>query len=285
MRRSLLFIPSNAPAMLQNADVFAADSVIFDLEDAVLLSEKDAALQLLNQFLNLHPLDSIEKIVRINGLDSSLGFTDLTTIVSDRIDTIMLPKATLETTLLLDQVLTKIEKKTKMSKRIGIVPIIEKAGSIIEVNNIAKIERVNGLLLGGEDLATDLEVERTEDGLEILLSRQMVILAAKANLIDAIDTPYTNPTNPKGLEKDSNFAKSLGMNAKACIHPVQIEVVNQVFSPKESEIEYAKKVLKANEAAILENRGAFSVDGKMIDKPIIERAKKIIEKAKQWNLI
>jgi citrate lyase subunit beta / citryl-CoA lyase len=285
MRRSLLFIPSNAPAMLQNADVFAADSVIFDLEDAVLLSEKDAALQLLNQFLNLYPLSQVEKVVRINGLDNTLGFIDLTTIVSDRIDTIMLPKATMESTLLLDQILSKIEKKTKMNKRIGIIPIIEKAFSIIEVSDIAKIQRVSGLLLGGEDLATDLEVERTEDGIEILLSRQMVVLAAKANQIDAIDTPYTNTTNPEGLKKDAVFAKSIGMNAKACIHPIQIEVVNTVFSPKDSEIEYAKKILKANEDAILENRGAFSVDGKMIDKPIIERAKKIIEKAKQWNLM
>ena len=285
MRRSLLFIPSNTPAMLQNADVFSADSVIFDLEDAVLLSEKDAALQLLNQFLKMFPLGSIEKIIRINGLDSTLGFTDLTTIVSDQIDTIMLPKATKETTLLLVQVLTKIEKKMKMHKKIGIIPIIETASSVLEVSEIAKIERVSGLLLGAEDLSTDLEVERTENGLEILLSRQMVILAAKANMIDAIDTPYTNPSNPDGLEKDSLYAKSLGMNAKACIHPVQIDIVNQVFSPKESEIEYAKKILAANEAAILEHKGAFSVDGKMIDKPIIERAKKLIEKARLWNLL
>jgi citrate lyase subunit beta / citryl-CoA lyase len=285
MRRSLLFIPSNTPAMLQNADVFSADSVIFDLEDAVLLSEKDAALQLLNQFLKLFPLGSIERIVRINALDTALGFIDLTTIVSDQIDTIMLPKATKESTLLLSQVLSKIEKKTKMRKKIGVIPIIEKASSIIEVSEIAKIERVNGLLLGAEDLATDLEVERTENGLEILLSRQMVVLAAKANLIDAIDTPYTNPTNNEALEKDSIFAKSIGMNAKACIHPVQIDTVNQVFSPKESEIEYAKKIIEANEIAIKENKGAFSVDGKMIDKPIIERAKKVIDKAKQWNLL
>ncbi|MDO9628923.1 MAG: aldolase/citrate lyase family protein [Acholeplasmataceae bacterium] len=285
MRRSLLFIPSNTPAMLQNADVFAADAVIFDLEDAVLLSEKDAALNLLNQFLSLFPLGSVEKVVRINGLDSSLGFVDLTTIVTDKIDTIMLPKATKEMTLLLVEVLRKIEKKTKMTKKIGIIPIIEKASSVLEVADIAKIERVNGLLLGGEDLATDLEVQRTENGLEILFSRQIVILAAKANQIDAIDTPYTNTTNQSGFESDSEFAKSLGMNAKACIHPIQIETVNKIFSPKVSEIEYALKVIAAYEAAILEKRGAFSVDGKMVDKPVIERAQKVIEKAKLWNLL
>ncbi|MFH0766957.1 MAG: CoA ester lyase [Bacillota bacterium] len=285
MRRSLLFIPANSPAMLQNADIFAADGIIFDLEDAVMLSEKDAALFLLEQFLKTFPIENFEVIVRINSLETPFSKNDIETIINDKIDTVMLPKATYKDTLYLSKLLDKIEKQKKMTKNIGIVPIIENAQSVIEVGQIASVNRVNGLLLGGEDLATDLEIERTEIGLEILLSRSLVVLAAKAHQIDAIDTPFTHTQDEKGLMKDSINAKSLGMTAKVCIHPNQIDIVNTVFVPTQQEIEHAKKILQALLLAEKEKKGAFSVDGKMIDKPIIERAKKLLEKAEKWHLL
>jgi citrate lyase subunit beta/citryl-CoA lyase len=284
MRRSLLFIPANTPAMMQNADVFEADAVIFDLEDAVQLTEKDAAVDLFVQFVNQFKLKDIEIIVRINGLDTPYGEDNLRRIVSNHIDTIMLPKATVQSTAYCEGLIRKIEKKHKMTKEIQIIPIIERAISVIEAYEIASFERVNGLLLGAEDLSTDLEVERTEEGTEILFARSMVIMAAKANGIDAIDTPYTSTHHIQGLEKDARFAKSLGMNAKACIHPNQIDAVNHVFSPSMEAILHAKRIIEAEQEAIKQQRGAFSVDGKMVDKPIIERARKILEKAKQWNL-
>ena len=284
MRRSLLFIPANAPAMLQNADVFAADAVIFDLEDSVVIDQKDAASELLKQFLTQFSDLSMEKIVRINDVDTPFFDHDLKQIVSDQIDTLMIPKATKKAIHLIASSLDKIEKSKKMKKRISLIPIIELAASLIEVDEIASHDRVSGLLLGAEDLATDLEVERTELGNEIFYARSHVIVTAKAHKIDAIDTPYTNTQSQEGLEKDALFAKSLGMNAKACIHPNQIDDVNRIFSPSEKEILYAKKVLLAYEEANLQQKGAFSVDGKMIDKPIIERSKKLIEKAKKWGL-
>ncbi len=284
MRRSLLFIPANSPAMLQNADVFAADAVIFDLEDAVITSEKDAALSLVNEYLKKFNLDQLEIIIRINGLDTPYSKDELNTIINNSIDTIMLPKATHENTLQLSKILDKIEKQKKLSKKVGIIPIIELAKSVIEINQIASVNRVTGLLLGGEDLATDLEVDRTEQGLEILLSRSMVVLAAKANQIDAIDTPFIQTQNEEGLQKDALFAKSLGMNAKSCIHPNQIDIINSVFTPSEKEIEYAKKIMQAVSENKDNQKGAFSVDGKMIDKPIIERAQRLLKKAKHWKL-
>lgn len=284
MRRSLLFIPANTPAMMQNADVFEADGVIFDLEDAVQVTEKDAAIDLFTQFLNQFKLSHVEIIVRINGLDTPFGVNDLHRVISDHIDTIMLPKATISSTALCEGLIRKIEKKKKMTKEIKIIPIIERAASVIEAYEIASIERVNGLLLGAEDLATDLEIERTEQGHEIQFARSMVIMAAKANGIDAIDTPYTSTTNMNGLQIDAQFAKSLGMNAKACIHPNQIDIINQVFSPSKEAILHARRILDAEAEAIKQHRGAFSVDGKMIDKPIIERARKVIEKATHWKI-
>jgi citrate lyase subunit beta/citryl-CoA lyase len=285
MRRSLLFIPGNSPAMLQNADIFSADSVIFDLEDAVVLPEKDAARNLVESFLDNNVLANLEIVIRINSLDARFSAKDLEKIVSDKIDTIMLPKASVKNIIQLSFLLSKYERKRKMEKRIQIIPIIESASAIWELNEIASFSRVNGLLLGAEDLATDMEIARTEEGMEIFYARSAVVMASKAYKIDAIDTPYTNTKNDEGLEKDSKRAKMLGMNAKACIHPNQIDPVNRFFSPEKAEIEYAKKVIQACEEAKKEGKGAFSVDGKMIDKPVIDRAYKLIEKAEKWGVL
>jgi citrate lyase subunit beta/citryl-CoA lyase len=284
MRRSLLFIPSNSPAMLQNADIFSADSIIFDLEDAVAITEKDAARTLLEHYLNTFDLGNIEIVIRINDMDSTFALSDIHHIVSDKIDTIMLPKANIEGIMSLSNYLEQIEKEKKLKKHIKIIPIIELASSLLELKEIASFPRVDGLLLGAEDLSTDLEVPRTESGIEILYARSMIVIHAKAYRIDAIDTPFTNTKDEDGLIKDSKFAASLGMNAKACIHPNQIEIVNQLFSPSKKEIEYAKKVLMAYEDALKLGKGAFSVDGKMVDKPIIERAKILIKKAEKWGV-
>lgn len=284
MRRSLLFIPSNSPAMLQNADIFAADAIIFDLEDAIAITEKDAARILLDQYLNKFSLNQTEVIIRINSIDSEIGFDDLNKIVSDQIDTIMLPKASKEDLYILNEYLSKIELNKQLCKKIQVIPIIELASSIIDLKEIASAPRVNGLLLGAEDLSTDLEVARTEHGIEIQYARSVVVMYAKAYKIDAIDTPYTNTKDETGLIKDAQYASSLGMNAKACIHPNQIETVNTVFSPNPKDVEHAKKVMIAYEQAQKEGKGAFSVDGKMVDKPIIERAKLLIKKAEKWGV-
>ncbi len=285
MRRSLLFIPSNSPAMIQNADVFDADAVIFDLEDAVFLSEKDAALRLLQTFVQRFRFENTERIVRINGLDTPLGLHDLDVICSDDIDTIMLPKATLQWTLMCVNTLKRIESEKGMKKQIGLIPIIENALSLMEINQIAQTERVTGLLLGAEDLATNLEVNRTAEGLEILIPRGLVVLAAKAHGIDAIDTPFVDAQDLVGLKNDATLAKGLGMNAKACIHPNQVDVINRVYSPNQKDILQAQKIMKAVQEAQNNQKGVFSVDGKMVDKPIIDRAIKTLEKAKKWGII
>ena len=158
MRRSLLFIPSNNPGMLQNADVFGSDSVIFDLEDAVNVTEKDNARNLLYYYLQEHSNLNMEVVVRINGLDTDYYKEDLEMIVSDNIDSIMLPKARVKE---LNSLLTELEERKKLTKRIKVLPIIELAISVLEVDEIASLPRIDGILLGAEDLSSDLEVERT----------------------------------------------------------------------------------------------------------------------------
>lgn len=284
MRRSLLFIPGNNPAMLQNADVFESDAVIIDLEDAVSISEKDSARNLVKHFLSTFRLPN-EVVIRINGMDTDFYCDDLDAVVCENIDTIMLPKANQQDLIKLDELLTKLESSRKLTKKIGVIPIIELAMSILDIRQIASSPRVNGLLLGAEDLTSDLEVMRTLASDEIFYARSMMAITCRAYQIDGIDTPFTDVNNEEGLVNDAKKARGLGLNAKACIHPNQIEVVNKVFSPSKENIEYSLRVLKAYEQAEKEGKGVFSLDGKMVDKPIIERAQKNIEKAKRFGLI
>lgn len=275
MIRSLLFIPANHPGMMQNADIFDADAVIFDLEDGVITTEKDAAKDLLISFLNHFHMQHKKIVIRINDIH------DVDDIMHPFIHAILLPKANEASLLLLDKSLTSIEKKMKLDHLIEIIALIETPEAVLNALKIAKIPRVTGLLLGAEDLATHLGVSRTLEGKEIEFARNMVIYAAKSFQKDAIDTPYTNVNDPAGLDQDTRRAKALGMNAKACIHPNQIDIINEIFMPSEEEIDFARKIMIAKEKADLEGLGAFSVDGKMIDQPIITRAKHILEKVKE----
>ena len=272
MRRSLLFIPSNNPGMVQNANLFGADAAIFDLEDAVSVQEKDSARNLLRE--SLDTISGLEKIVRINGMDTPYFDADLKMLINTTVDMIMLPKARIREVQKLDQLLTEAKSS------IQILPIIELATSLLEVETIATLPRVDGLLLGAEDLTSDLEVERTTDGQEIAYARSKMSLACKGARIDAIDTPCTNTVSEEEVKMDAIRAKQLGMNAKACIHPNQVAIINTVFSPTMLQIKQAKRIIEAAKSA----KGAFSLDGKMIDKPIIERSKKILEKAKRFNM-
>ena len=285
MRRSLLFIPSNNPAMLQNADIFGADSVIFDLEDAVNITEKDNARNLLFYYLNAHENLPMEVVVRINGLDTKYHKDDLDKIVSDKIDTIMLPKATIEYVNELDKILTEIERKNNMCKKIKVLPIIELAVSVLQVETIASLNRVDGILLGAEDLTSDMEVIRTKKATEIEYPRARVAMACKAYKIDAIDTPFTDVNDNLGLKEDALHAMQLGMNCKAAIHPNQLDTINEVFMPSSTQILWASRVMKANEDANAKGLGVFSLDGKMVDKPVLDRARKILEKAKKFGAI
>lgn len=284
MRRSLLFIPGNKPGMVQNSDVFESDTVIFDLEDAVSVTEKDSARILVSNYLKSFK-PNVEVCIRINGLDTSFYEDDLKEVVSDKVDAIMLPKARIEELKKLDEILTELEKERNIEKKIKIIPIIELCISLIEVDQIAFLNRVDGILLGAEDLSKDLEVERTKSGEEIFYARSRIANACKAAKIDAIDTPFTDTLDKEGLEKDARFSKRLGMNAKSAIHPNQIEVINEVYLPTQKEINWALRVIKAKEENFAKGIGVFSLDGKMVDKPVIESAEKVVTKAKRYKVI
>lgn len=279
IRRTLLFIPGNNPAMLQSADVFEADSVIIDLEDAVSINEKDSARILVREVLNNLEFKNSEIIIRINPFDTEDYRLDLDVIMDLNIDTILLPKASIESIRDLDKVLKENNKDIK------ILVLIETALGVENIMNIlSHSDRCVGLMLGGEDLCVDLGCKRTKEGTEILYARGRLVNAAKALNKIVIDTPFTDVNDEEGLITDTKFAKQLGFNGKAVINPRQIQFIHNVFNPSLEEIRHAERVISAKLSAEADGKGVFSIDGKMVDLPIIKRAEKVLLIAKKLGL-
>ena len=287
LRRTMLFMPGNNPGMLQSAGILGADSIILDLEDAVSLTEKDSARILVRESIKFIDYSNVEVVVRVNPLDTEFGLKDIDAISRVKPDVLMIPKASEEQIKEVDSILCKIEKEEGFEKgSIKLFPLIETAFGLETVYDVIKAsKRVVGILLGGEDLTSDLGIKRTKEGNEIFYARNKIATACKALKVDAIDTPFTDTNDYEGLEKDTSKAKSLGMTGKAAINPRQIDTIHSVFAPTNEEIKYALRVLDAMEKAKQEGRGVFSLDGKMVDAPVINRAKTTAELAKMLNLI
>ena len=285
MIRSLLFLPGNAPNMLIHGGDLGADAVIFDLEDAVSPEEKDAARILVRNTLASLPL-SCQTVVRINGLDSGLWAGDLAEIVPRRPNALMLPKTAGAADIRqLTQAVAALEAEHHIpAGTVGIIPLLETAAGIENAYAIAAASpRVLGLFLGGEDLTADLRCPRTKGGKEIDYARQRVVCAARAAGVEAFDTPFTDVQDSQGLLDDAKYARALGFSGKAAISPRHVQGINQVFSPTSGEIAYAQAVLDAIAGA--QGKGAISLHGKMIDAPIVNRARQTLAAAKALGLV
>ena len=287
LRRTMLFLPGNNPGMVQTSSILGSDSVILDLEDAVSITEKDSARALVREGIETFDFSNVELVVRVNPLDSPFGEEDIRVIAKCKPDTLLIPKANEEAIKKADELLCEIEEDQGFEKgSIKLMALIETAYGLENVYSIIKSsKRVDGVLLGGEDLTSDLGVKRTKEGEEIFYARTKVATACKAMGISAIDTPFTDTDDFEGLKKDVIKGKSLGMTGKASISPRHIETIHMVLSPSEKEINYALRVLQGVEEASKKGLGVFSLDGKMVDAPVINRAKTVIETAKIIGLI
>lgn len=287
LRRTMLFMPGNNPGMLQNAAIMGADSIILDLEDAVNLSEKDSARILVREAIKSLDFDDVELVIRINSMDNELGVLDVMELGRLRPDAILVPKADEESILEVHKILDKIEKEINLANEtIKLIPLIETAYGVENVYNIIRCSgRVNGILLGGEDLTADLGIKRTKAGEEIFYARNKVAIACRAFKVSAIDTPFTDIDDLDGLQRDTLKGKSVGMTGKAAINPRQIDIIHSVFAPSVEDIKYSRRVLEAMEQAQRDHKGVFSLDGKMVDTPIINRAKTVINLAKNLGMV
>lgn len=269
MARSYLFIPGNTPSMLQHSIVFESDAVIIDLEDSVSLQKKHEARRLVFEYLTKYDHSSTEIYIRINDPSTPFFEDDVALLDGLSINGYVLPKATKDTVLQLTQLTSK-----------SIIAIIESAYSVVTLEDIVKIESVKGLLLGAEDYTTDMNIERTIDGEELIYVRSKLAIYAKAFHKEAIDTPFTLKDDEAGLSRDILRAKALGLHSKSVIHPNHVDKVNQLMSPSEELLLWATRVLKKK---AITNKGAFSLDGKMVDEPIIKKAQKIIDEVKKYR--
>lgn len=287
LRRTMLFIPGNNPGMLQNAGILGADSVILCLEDAVSISEKDTARILVRNAIKSVNFYNTEIVIRINPLSTDFGREDVLEIAEVLPHGLMVPKATEEDIIAVDEMLSHIEEKKGIERgSIKLFPLVETAYGLENVYSIIESSNRNaGVLLGAEDFTADLGIKRTKVGEEIFYARSKVAAACRALKVDSIDTPFTDLDDMEGFINDINRAKSIGMTGKAAINPRQIDTIHDVFAPTEDEIRHAKRVIEATEEAKREGKGVFSLDGKMVDAPIIARAESIIKKAQLAELL
>jgi len=279
LRRTRLYIPGNNPSIMHNIAIFEADTVILDLEDAVAPADKDAARILVKYALRNVDFGKTEKGVRINPLSTPYGKDDLEMAIENKSEIIFLPKVENASDI------TNIEGYFG-KKDVLLAPIIESARGVLNAPEIATAsERVALLCFGAEDFTKDIGAERTREGKELFLARQMIVLAAKSAGIQASDTVFSDINDLEGLINETKLAKSLGFDGKGVIHPSQIKPIHKVFAPTEEEVDYAKRVLNAFKEAEKKGSGVVALGRKMIDKPVVERAKRIIKLAEMMGLL
>ncbi|WP_294912488.1 citrate (pro-3S)-lyase subunit beta [uncultured Gilliamella sp.] len=284
LRRSMLFLPGANAAMLSTSFVYKPDSIMFDLEDAVSIKEKDSARLLVAQTLKLpvYKEHGIETVVRINALNTPFGLKDLEAVVRAGVDVVRLPMTnSAEDIHELEAHVERIEKEC--GREVGstkLMAAIESAQAVVNAVSIAKSSpRLIGIALAAFDYLVDMQTERG-DGTELFYARCAVLHAARVAGIDAFDVVYSNVNDDEGFLKEVNLIKKLGYNGKSLINPRQIELLHNAYAPTASEVENAKKIVEAAEEGERKGLGVVSLNGKMIDAPIITRAQKIIELAK-----
>lgn len=283
LRRSMLFVPGSNAAMISNTFIYKPDAIMFDLEDAVALKEKDSARILVAHALQ-HPLyQEIETVVRVNPLDSEFGLADLNAVVHAGVDVVRMPKTeTAQDVIDMDREITEVEKAC--GREVGstkMLAAIESPLGITQANQIATAsKRLIGIALGAEDYVRNLKTERSPEGIELLFARCSILQAARAAGIQAFDTVYSNANNEEGFLAEAALIKQLGFDGKSLINPRQIELLHNLFAPTQKDVDQARRIIDAAEEAERNGLGVVSLNGKMIDAPIIDRAKLVLERAK-----
>jgi citrate lyase subunit beta/citryl-CoA lyase len=285
LRRSRLYLPGNEPKYFINAGLHGPDAVILDLEDSVHYAEKDAARLLVRNALRAVDFGAAERMVRINQLP--LGLADLEEIVPQSPDLILVPKV--ETAAQISDVVGAIDSITQqagVTRPIWLMPILESALGIENAFAIATAsDRIAAITLGLEDYTADLGVAKTAGGSESLYARQRVVNAAHAAHVQAIDSVYGDVVDTEGLLHWGEASRAMGFEGMGCIHPVQIEIIHRAFAPSPNELEKALAIVAAFEEAQARGLAVVSLGSKMIDAPVVQRAVKLVARARKMGII
>jgi citrate lyase subunit beta/citryl-CoA lyase len=282
LRRSMLFVPGNNPAMVKDAHIYGADAVIFDLEDAVSPYEKDAARLLVQCSLEALDYGKVERVVRINGLDTPWAVEDVQAMVAAGIEVVRLPKTdTAEDVQKLEELVADAERSCgRPEGSVRLMAAIESPLGVINAFSIAAASpRMVAIALSAEDYVTSLKTSRSKDGVELAEARGRIVIAAKARGIMAIDTVFTDLGDEEGFVREVALVKQMGFDGKSVINPNQIALVHAAYAPKPDEVLRARRIVEAAREAEAKGSGVTALDGRMIDKPIVERALRVLELA------
>ena len=280
--RSLLFVPGNQPNMLEKAMGFRPDAIIPDMEDSVPMEEKTKARKTVAEYLPGLAERGPLVIPRVNSLDTGLLEEDLAAVVGPHTFGVSVGKIyKAEDVETISAILDGLEEKAGLAKgHTKLLPWIETAMAIVHCYEICSSSpRIAGVSLGAEDLTNDMGIERTKDDSEIAFPRSVIGVSARAAGVLALDTPFFAFRDPEGLHENCLSSRKVGFKGKFAIHPAQIDVINEAFSPSPSEIEHAKRVIEAFEEAQSRGRGSTSLDGHVVDVPVVKRAQALLELA------
>lgn len=288
LRRTMMFVPGNNPAMIKDAGIYGADSIMFDLEDSVSMPEKDTARYLVYEALQTVNYGDAELVVRINGSDTEYYKNDVLAMVKAGIDVIRLPKVETASMMQdLEKDIVEAEKQFNIS--VGttkIMAAIESGKGVLNAYEIAESsDRMIGIALSAEDYTTDMKTHRYPDGQELLFARNMILHAARAAGIAAFDTVFTNMDDTEGFYRETELIHQLGFDGKSLVNPRQIEMVNKVYEPTKKEIINAQNVIIAINEAKMKGSGVISMNGQMVDRPVVLRAQRVMKLAKAINLV
>jgi citrate lyase subunit beta/citryl-CoA lyase len=275
----MLYMPGNNPGMIQHVPAFGADSVLLDLEDAVSEREKDAARRLVSRFVEEVDFGDTLITVRVNGADTPWFEKDLEEVIPSGPAAVRVPKChSPEDVKYADDIIGRIEREHGMPLGgVRIHAMLETAHGIECAYEIARASgRVEALTLGGQDLTADIGVQKTRDGVELFYARGRVVMAAKAAGLMAFDTVWTDIDDMEGLRNEAKLAVQMGFTGKAAIHPTQVEVIHEAYRPDPKELRRAFRIVEVAERARREGKGVISVDGRMVDGPIVARAFSLI---------
>lgn len=281
--RSILIFPANVSQFVEKAPTSGSDAICLDLEDSVPFSDKEAGRRAALEAIAGMPPGGPMVFVRVNGVHTGLLEDDLIAIVRPGLDGVILSKVdTPEEVLRADHYLDILERERGMAPRsVRLIALIETARGLMHTHEIcAASARLAGAIFGAEDFATDMGIERTAGGHEVLWARTQLAIACRAAGIAAIDTPALDYSDVAALESGMRLARSLGYTGKLCIHPAQVPVANRVFSPSPDELAAARElVLTFEREGLAKGRASIEIGGKMVDTPMYERAKRLLRRA------
>ena len=283
LRRTMMFLNCQKPGLIKDPYIYKPDSIMLDLEDAVAEKEKDAARYSLFHALKEINYRGVERVVRINGLDTPYWKEDIRCAVAGGCDAIRIPKTeSAQDVKLVEEHVIAAEKEFGIPEgRTLIMAALESARGIMKALDICEAsERLFGIALSGGDYTKDLQTHITGTGVELMGARQNMVIAARAAGVQCFDTVYTDLDNMEGFKQDVETIHLMGFDGKSIINPRQIEIVHEIYTPTQKDIIFAEKVVIEIDDKKAKGIGVFTVDGKMIDIAFYDGAKRTIELAK-----